>query len=108
MCRCLLQAHTLCTCRVIVIACRGQKDDVDFPLGNDLLECFWGSLKAFPLTLPRMISSTRRESSAPLCSITPSLSLRMGRIDPVYLFWRLHRLDIEVDDDGLLATAHNN
>jgi hypothetical protein len=32
----------------------------------------------------------------------------MGRVDPVYLFRRLHRLNIKVNDDGLLVIAHND
>jgi hypothetical protein len=32
----------------------------------------------------------------------------MGRVDPVYLFRRLHRLNIEVNNDGLLVIAHDD
>ncbi len=32
----------------------------------------------------------------------------MGRVDPAYLFRRLHRLNIEVNNDGLLVIAHDD
>lgn len=32
----------------------------------------------------------------------------MGRVDPMYLFWRLYRSNIEINYDGLLVIAHDN
>ncbi len=32
----------------------------------------------------------------------------MGRVDPVYFFRPLHRLNIKVNNDGLLVIAHDN